>query len=85
MNSLVDNGINIILGDFNIDGYKENTNLKELFEQYTMVVSNPTHLSGSLLDYVYIKKTFIDILTHMQCIVKGILFSDHAVKLQLMF
>ena len=30
MNSIVDNDITIILGDFNIDAYKENTNLKTI-------------------------------------------------------
>ena len=46
MNSIVGNDINIILGDFNIDGYKENTDLK----------------------------TFLNTVTDLQCIVKGIFF-----------
>ena len=58
MNFIVGNDINIILGDFNIDGYKENTDLKILLEQYTMIVNDPTHISGSLLDHIYVKQHF---------------------------
>ena len=58
MNSTVGNDINVILGDFNIDGYKENTDLKILLDEYTMIVNDPTHISGSLLDYIYVKTIF---------------------------
>ena len=74
MNSIVGNDINIILGDFNIDGYKENTDLKTLLEEYTMIVNDPTHISGSLLDHIYVKTTFLNTVTDLQCIVKGIFF-----------
>ena len=64
MNSIGDNDITIILGDFNIDAYKENTNLKLLLEQYTMIVSDPTHLSGSLLDHIYVCMPFYVVHYH---------------------
>ena len=86
MNSIVDNDITIILGNFNIDAYKENTDLKLLLEQYTMIVNDPTHLSGSLLDHIYVKTTFLNNVTDWQCIVKGIFISDHdSVKSQFKF
>ena len=85
-NSIVGNDITITLGDFNIDAYKENTNLKLLLELYTMIVSDPTHLSGSLLDHIYVKTIFLNTVTDLQCIVKGIFFSDHdSVKFQFKF
>ena len=83
MNFIVGNDINIILGEFNIDEYKENTDLKILLEQYTMIVNDPIHISGFVLDHIYVKTTFLNTVIDLQCIVKGILFSDHdSVKFQ---
>ena len=51
-----------------------------------MIVSDPTHLSGSLLDHIYVKTIFLNTVTDLQCIVKGIFFSDHdSVKFQSKF
>ena len=66
--------------------FKGNNHLKTLFEDYTMIVKDPTHLSGSLLDHVYIKNSFLDSVMDVECIVKSIFFSDHeVVKFRLQF
>ena len=67
--------IQIILGDFNINGFEQN--------DYTLIVKQPTYLLGSLLDHVYIKDSFKDNIS-IKCIVKNIFISDQdAVKFQL--
>ena len=51
-----------------------------------MIVNEPTHLSGSLLDHAYVRKTIFKIVTDLQCIVRGTFFSDHdLVKFNLKF
>ena len=51
--------IDIILGDFNINYFDGNTRLLHVLSNYIQIVSNSTHLSGSLLDHVYIFKEFL--------------------------
>ena len=47
--------IDIVLGDFNINTLNgANINLQNLFSNYTLVVIEPTHISGSLIDHVYV-------------------------------
>ena len=78
-----DNNIQIILGDFNINGFEQNENLENILVDYTLIVKQPTHLLGSLLDHVYIKNSFKDNIS-IKCMVKKFFFSDHdAVKFQL--
>ena len=78
--------IDIILGDFNINYFIDSTNCKKLSDlltAYTQIITEPTHISGSLIDHVYVKKLVFD---HFECrsIVKNIYFSDHdAIKLKL--
>ena len=73
----------IILGDFNIDALESNVNLNQFLTGYTLVVNEPTHISGSLLDHCYIKNDVLqqyDILCH----VITVPFSDHdAVRVNL--
>ena len=73
----------IILGDFNINAFND-CKLADALSDYQQIVTEPTHLQGSLLDLVFIKKS---ILTNYQCesIVKCVFYSDHdvvKVKLQ---
>ena len=81
---LSQDNIQIILGDFNYNAFKHDSNsvrLSEVLSDYNQVVDQPTHVSGSLIDHVYIKKTFQERID-IHCIVKNIHFSDHdAVKL----
>ena len=45
--------IDIVLGDFNIDILNNiNVNLKNVLSNYTLLVNQPTYISGSLLDHV---------------------------------
>ena len=75
--------IQIILGDFNINGFEQNEHLENILADYTLIVKQPTYLLGSLLDHVYIKDSFKCNIS-IKCIVKNIFFSDHdAVKFQL--
>ena len=48
--------IQIILGDFNTDGFDSDNYafLSNSLEIYYMVVQDPTHLSGSQIDHVYL-------------------------------
>ena len=58
----MEGNIHIILGDFNINAFEENKNkkLKEVLINYNQILEEPTHISGSLIDQVYIKKIFQD-------------------------
>ena len=69
--------IDIIVGDFNIDALDpENAYLNEVLSSYEMVVNEPTHLAGGLLDHVYLKNSFTD-KKEVKCFVKDVYFSDH--------
>ena len=76
--------IDVILGDFNINYFdeKESHNLKNILENklgYQQIVSNPTFLSGSLLDHVYIKSHKFKSVANT---VIGVYSSDHdAIKI----
>ena len=41
-----------------------------------MIVNVPTHLSGSLLDHVYVKETMLQEMK-LEVILKNVYFSDH--------
>ena len=70
--------IQIILGDFDTDAFNSNNNasLSKSLERYFMVVRDPTHLSGSLIDHVYLSNATLDKL-HVTAKIKNIYFSDH--------
>ena len=76
--TLNDNDINIIFGDFNIN-YLSDDEIKPLKSlmtslDYKQVVQSPTFVSaGSLLDHVYVKGNFQTI----QCSVLAVYYSDH--------
>ena len=73
--------IDVIIGDFNINGLGTYDNLTNVLCNYKLLTPTATHLYGSLLDYIFIKKEInenfnIDIIVH------PVHFSDHdAVKL----
>ena len=68
--------IDIILGDFNINAFETLPNdLLFLSEKYEMIVQEPTHISGSIIDHVYIRKIFKNQF-NISCLVKNIYFSD---------
>ena len=54
------NSIDIIVGDFNYDLLKVSENkLLGIFTDNVHIVNKLTHISGSLIDHVYIKKTVV--------------------------
>ena len=68
------NPVDIILGDFNINVLHENNRLLHVLSAYKQVVTKSTHISGSLLDHVYVYKEFSRTLSVN---VIDIYFSDH--------
>ena len=83
--SRMEGNIQIILGDFNINAFEENKNkkLKEVLINYNQILEEPTHISGSLIDQVYIKKIFQDQID-IHATIKNTHCSDHdAVKITL--
>ena len=69
--------IDIIAGNFYYDLLKASKNeLLDIFTHHVQMVNKPTHTSGSLIDHVYIKKTFMkEFSTNVS--VENIYFSDH--------
>ena len=87
LNYAVGSGIDVLLGDFNIDALDEVAyrKLKDTLISYNLKVLEPTHLDGALLDHVYLHKTFEHDKLVMS-VVNNIYFSDHdAVTVQLRF
>ena len=74
---LAANSIDITAGDFNYDLLKviENKQL-DIFTDHVQMVNKPTHISGSLTDHVYIKKTLMEEFP-TSVTVANIYFSDH--------
>ena len=54
-NVIGDSFTDIVLGDFNIDILNStNINLNNVLSNYTLLVNEPTYVSGALLDHVYV-------------------------------
>ena len=73
--------IDILLGDLNINALdSRNDVLGYVLSQYVLLVDEPTHISGGLIDHVYVKKSFLENKTVLSS-VRSVFFSDHdAVK-----
>ena len=72
-----------VIGDFNVDGFTDNVQLQNIFSEYTQVVKEPTHLSGSLLDHIYVRNTVLQEF-YISTSVINLYFSDHdAIRLKL--
>ena len=87
LNYAVGSGVDVLLGDFNIDALDEVAyrRLKDTLSSYNLKVLEPTHLDGALLDHVYLHKTFEHDKLVMS-VVNNIYFSDHnAVSVLLRF
>ena len=52
------NTVDIVIRDFNINALHENNSLLRVLSAYNQVVTKSTHISGSLLDHVYVHKEF---------------------------
>ena len=76
LQGLVDN-VHIILGDFNVDYLKTNSEfLRNYLDNYKMIVEMPTHISGSLIDHIYIDKNFNEKFK-IRSQRRSVYFSDH--------
>ena len=73
---LATNSIDIILRDFNYDLLKVSQNkFLDIFTDNVQMLNKPTHISGSLIDHVYIKKALMEeFVTNIT--VEKIYFSD---------
>ena len=68
--SRAEDNIHIILGDFNINALIENKKLHNCLKNYCLVVDQPTHISASLIDHVYVKIDLYD-QVEIHSIVRG--------------
>ena len=69
--------IDIKAGDFNYDYLEVSENkFLDIFTDHVQMVNKPTHISGSLIDHVYIRKIFMEELL-FNATVQNICFSDH--------
>ena len=67
--------IDVILGDLNFNYFDEIPgHVKDAFLNFEQVVSEPTQISGGLLDQIYINK---DVSFSTKSLIKHIYFSDH--------
>ena len=81
---LQSNQVDILLGDFNIDALDDAAahQLNDILGNFQLIVKEPTHLDGGLLDHIYLHKLFL-VGKHVDSIVSSIYFSDHdAVKVK---
>ena len=67
--------VDIIVGDFNIDACSE-SGLPQILSEYVQLVEFPTHIRGSTLDHVYVKKSFLEDYK-VEIVVLNTYFSDH--------
>ena len=70
--------VQLILGYFNIDGLDviKHSRLHNMLHIYEMIVSVPTHLNGTALDYVYLLKAVLH-NKEIHCSTKNIYFLGH--------
>ena len=69
--------VHIILGDFNKNYFTDESNfLRTYLQDYEMIIRKPTHISGSLIDHVYIHKDFKK-LFEITSTIRSIYYSDH--------
>ena len=78
LNYVVDSGIDVLLGDVNIDALDEVAyrTLKDTLSSYNLKVLETTHLDGALLDHEYLHKTFEHGKLVMS-VVNNMYFLDH--------
>lgn len=70
------NFVDIIWGDFNTSLFDETDRLFSVLASYNQIVKKPTHISGSLLDHVYLNCEFLKEFD-VQNDVVDVYFSDH--------
>ena len=79
------NSFDLILGDFNMNGFEEDPLLSRVMSNYKLMVDFPTHLDGKMLDHIYVHKDLLDIF-RFRTIRKCVNISDHdAIKVNITF
>ena len=80
----LDSHIDIILGDMNINAFDDNNNyFAHYLTDYQQVVKDPTHISGSLIDHIYVHNNMLNLM-NVSIIIKNVYYSDHdAVQLKI--
>ena len=74
---LATHSIDIMAGDFSYDLLKmSQNNFLDIFTDHVQMVNKPTHISGFLIDHVYVKKPLIEVFS-TNVTVENIYFSDH--------
>ena len=48
------------MGDFNINALCQDSQISQILSDYVQTDTEPTHISGSLLDHIYIHKHVLD-------------------------
>ena len=77
-NVLCDSFIEIVLGDVNIDILNSiNINSNNILSNYTLLVNEPTYITGSLLDHVYVNNGSLQKFLLNKIEIVTIYFSDH--------
>ena len=70
----------MIFGDFNINALEGKDYMSQYLSNYKMIVTSPTHISGSLLDHVHVLHNIFENFKGTNYM-KSVYFSDHdAVK-----
>ena len=67
--------VDIVVGDFNIDAYSK-SRLSQILSEYVQLVEFPIQIAGSIVDHVYVKKSFWEGY-EVEIVVLNTYFSDH--------
>lgn len=72
-----DSKVDVILGDFSINALlSANKNVLRLLTDLTLIKNSPIHISGSVIDHVYVRKNLVNSTKVVSDIV-NVYFSDH--------
>ena len=75
--------VDIIVGDFNFDACSK-SRLLQILSEYVQLVEFPTHIAGSTLDHVYVKKSLLEDY-EVEIVVLNTYFSDYdAVRVKIL-
>ena len=70
--------IAITLGDYNLNMFNDSDDaVKNILSSYELAINETTHVSGSLIDHVYISKSLLQKINLKNVIVCDVSFSDH--------
>ena len=79
--------LNFILGDFNLDAFNPEilVRLRNILSNFVLLSNKSSHLNGSHIDQVYVRKHILQ-QSNLNCSIVNVYFSDHdALKVQCQF